>query len=384
MSLSRCGHKLDNIQSRPFSFKQLDATSRYVLAWAISFEAPSYRSCMAVIQDCVRRHNRVPDAIVADSGAEFDSIYYEVLLATLRVTKVTRAKSKPRFGSILERWFGVNNQQFIHELRGNNQALQNPRAMSPSHDPRLRAEWNLTSFTERFEKYIHQVYHQIEHPALDVTPQVALTLGIQRSGERLNRRFTFDENFKMLCMPSTARGKAKVIAGRGVKINYLYYSAPALRAPLLRGTLVEVRYDPMNIARAYAYVDGRWETILSEYRAEFEGHSVQEIEMVSKEMRAQSAKSYGRAKITAKTIARFMQTVGADEASMIQRHKDEEWHKANQAEQDALIPAHFKIATPSSQAVNPPKTRGRPRNAAIPDTSKLAWKDVPVHSYGEM
>jgi len=58
-----------------------DAFSRSLLALYLSYDPPSYRSCMMVLRDCVRRHHRLPQMIVSDGGAEFYSIYYETLLA---------------------------------------------------------------------------------------------------------------------------------------------------------------------------------------------------------------------------------------------------------------------------------------------------------------
>ena len=49
----------------------IDAFTRVILAWVVTFDDPSYRSCMLVIRDCVRRHGRMPHTIVADQGSEF-------------------------------------------------------------------------------------------------------------------------------------------------------------------------------------------------------------------------------------------------------------------------------------------------------------------------
>ncbi len=50
----------------------VDAESRKVVGFYLSFEAPSYRSCMMVLRDIVRRHGRMPDMIVVDNGKEFN------------------------------------------------------------------------------------------------------------------------------------------------------------------------------------------------------------------------------------------------------------------------------------------------------------------------
>lgn len=70
-----------------------DAYSRKVVAYYLSFDEPSYRSCMMVLRDCVRRHNRVPQSVVCDQGSEFNSEYWETQLAICKDRAACR-KSK--------------------------------------------------------------------------------------------------------------------------------------------------------------------------------------------------------------------------------------------------------------------------------------------------
>ncbi len=57
-------------------------------------------------------------------GSEFDSIYFETLLARFEITKKSRPPAKARFGSTCERIFGTANKQFLHNLQGNTQAAR--------------------------------------------------------------------------------------------------------------------------------------------------------------------------------------------------------------------------------------------------------------------
>lgn len=54
----------------------IDAYSRKVLAIYVTFDPPSYRSCMMVVRECVRRHGRIPANIIVDNGNEFSSEYW--------------------------------------------------------------------------------------------------------------------------------------------------------------------------------------------------------------------------------------------------------------------------------------------------------------------
>ena len=62
---------------RPWGTFLSDAFSRRLLAVTLSFDPPSYRSCMTVLRECVQRHARFPQIIVVDGGREFESVYFE-------------------------------------------------------------------------------------------------------------------------------------------------------------------------------------------------------------------------------------------------------------------------------------------------------------------
>ena len=126
---------------RPWMTILTDAYSRRVLAIHLTFDEPSYRSCMMVLRECVRRHGRLPQVVVVDGGAEFRSTYFETLLARYECTRKTRPPTKARFGSVCERMFGTANTQFVHNLRGNTQMTRNVRQVTKAVDPKGQAVW---------------------------------------------------------------------------------------------------------------------------------------------------------------------------------------------------------------------------------------------------
>lgn len=224
---SRTGANL----GRPWLTVLLDANVRFVLAFFLTFDPPSYRSCMAVIRNCVRRHGRIPNTIVVDQGSDFESLYFEALLARMGTHKKSRPAAKSRFGSVIERFFGVNNQMLVHNLAGNSQALQRPRSMSPSHDPRKLAVWTLPALTEALDDFFGNAYASLTHPALGISPKEALANGLATSGTRNHVLIPYSEEFIRLSMPSTQAGKAMIRTGRGIKIRGIHYWHPALREP---------------------------------------------------------------------------------------------------------------------------------------------------------
>ena len=85
---------------------------------------------MMVMRECIRRLGRFPQILVVDGGREFESTYFETLLARYECTKKTRPPAQARFDSTCERLFGAANTQFIHNLRGNTQITRNVRQVT--------------------------------------------------------------------------------------------------------------------------------------------------------------------------------------------------------------------------------------------------------------
>ena len=46
----------------------------------------------------------------------------------------------------------------------------------------------------------------------------------------------YDEDFLIFTLPTTNRGTAKVVPGKGVKIHHVYYWCEAFRDPQVQGT----------------------------------------------------------------------------------------------------------------------------------------------------
>jgi transposase InsO family protein len=104
---------------RPWATLLMDAYSRRILAVYLTFDAPSYRSCMMALRLCVSRFGRFPQTVVVDGGSEFHSVYFDTLLARYGCIKKTRPGGQSRFGSVIERLFGTTNTELIFNLLGN-------------------------------------------------------------------------------------------------------------------------------------------------------------------------------------------------------------------------------------------------------------------------
>ena len=314
--------KTGRVLGRPWLSVLLDAFSRRILAVYITFDPPSYRSCMAVLVECVRRHQRLPQQIIVDNGPDFRSIYFETMLAHYGVTKLSRPAAKPRTGSLIERLFRTSETEFVHNLRGNTQVMKLVRQVTKEVDPKNQAIWTLGLFYDYFCVWSYEVYDQMTHSTLGQSPREAYLAGLAATGLRPNRRVVYDETFRILMLPTTKRGQAKVMPGRGVKVNYLYYWCDAFRQPGVEGTVVPVRYDPFNAGIAYAYVNGLWERCISERYAAFQGRTEREMAIATAALRQQKRLDRQQVDINAKTLAAFLASVEGQEALLEQQLKD--------------------------------------------------------------
>jgi len=301
-----------------------DAFSRRLVAIFLTFDPPSYRSCMMVLRDCVRRHGRFPQSLVVDGGKEFESIYFDTLLARFECTKKTRPPAKARFGSVCERLFGTSNTTFIHNLAGNTQVTKNVRQVTKSVNPKRHAQWTLADLYHCLCEWAYEIYDTIPHPALGQSPREAFTAGLAQSGYRPDRIVPYDEEFRVWTMPTTARGTARVVPGKGVKINHIFYWAPVLREPDIEQSQVPVRYDPYDAGIVYVYVRKRWVSCISEHYGALRGKSERELMLATAELRRRAQKHAGHFTATAKKLADFLASAESDLALSAQRARDRE------------------------------------------------------------
>lgn len=322
---------------RPWLSFLTDAYSRRILAFHLTFDPPSYRSAMMTVRECVRRHGRLSQMLVLDGGKEFDSIYFETLLARCEVMKKTRPSAKARFGATCERLFGTANTQYFHNLTGNTQAARNARQMTKSVDPRNHAAWTLGDLHRMLAEYAFEVYDRLDHPALGQSPRQAFETALAATGNRAHRNIAYDRDFLIFTLPTTRKGTAKVMAGRGMKINHIFYWSEHFRNPSWEFAQVPVRYDPFDIGTAFAFVDHQWIECHSEHYASLHGHSEREAHLASEELRKRRQNHSGQFAVTASALADFLKSVEQEEAILIQRLSDLEARSLQG--QPELVPA---------------------------------------------
>lgn len=303
---------------RPWLTLIIDAYSRRCLGVYLSFDPPSYRSCMIVIRDMIQRYHRFPQTIVVDGGLDFSSVYFQSLLAYYNCTLKIRPGKKPRFGTLIERFFLTTNKQFIYNLLGNTQlAKDNVRYLVKEFNPKNLAVWTLEYLYHTLCEYLFQVYDRLEHSTLGVSPREMFQHGISKFGERSHKTILYDENFKLMTLPTTKTGVAKVYPGQGVIVNYIHYWTPFFRSPHIENSKVPVRFDPFDAGIVYAYVDNGWQRCLSTYFDVFNQRTEREIMLAVTEVR-ELRKGRGRFNLNAKILAGFLLSVEARESKLLQ------------------------------------------------------------------
>jgi putative transposase len=128
----------------------------------------------------------------------------------------------------------------------------------------------------------------------------------------------------MATLPTTAKGTARVLANRGLKVNYIYYWCEAFRDPRVHQKQVPVRFDPFDAGTVYAFVHKEWLPCHSQYYAIFRGRSEREIMLASKELRRVRQCHTKNFQVAAKRLAEFLQSAAADETLHLQRLTDRE------------------------------------------------------------
>ncbi len=309
--------------TKPWATFLTDAYSRRMLACYVSYDPPSYRSAMMAFRLCVQRYGRLPLELVVDRGPEFGSVYFESLLTRCLVTKLDRPPQQPHFGSVVERLFGTTTTQLLHQLRGNTQASKTPRHMTHEVDPKRLAVWTLERFAHRLWEYVHEVYDQMDHPALGQSPREAFVQGMTLAGSRSHRLITYSEDFLMLTRPSTRTGTVKIHPSRGITVNGLQYWHDGMRASQVAGQTVPVRYEPYDMGVAYAYIGGQWLQCLADAYASVHGRSEREWNLIVEEWREQQ-RQHARQRITLNgpLLAQFLRQLESDEALLLQRQRD--------------------------------------------------------------
>jgi putative transposase len=312
------------VLGNPWLTLVIDPFHRGPLAFAISFDRPSYRILMVIVRLIVQRWRRMPTQFSVDGGKEFSSIYFQTLLARCECSLIRRPPAQPRFGSTIERTFGTINTSFLHNLAGNSQIMKHVREVTKSVLPDGQAVWSLETLHDLLSAFFYDLYYNRPHSELGMTPAEKYAVGMEQSGVRDHRMVMPTEDFLLMTLPTTPKGTAKVVPQRGILVRGIYFWADEMKSSQFEGRQVEIRYNPFNIAECYARLGKHWVKCISRYDSVFRGKSEKEI-MIASEAIRQERRQFGSSTkgVSESQYARFFATrVEPEERLRKQRLKD--------------------------------------------------------------
>lgn len=298
----------------------IDAHTRVILACVLSFDRPSYVSCMSAMRVCVARHGRLPDVIVCDQGKEFRSRCFRRFIAHHRRTLKFRPKSEPRFGAIIERAFGSLNTRLFHNLEGNTQNSKKPRESAKSHAPRERAVWSLPQFVPHLERFVYDVLPTLDHFGLLRTPKSLFDESMSLHGLREGRHIAYSEAFIVGSLPTPVREELKVHGRKGITVNYLTYWSRELRDPKVINTKVPVKFDPFDAGYILAWAKGQW--VRCECTSTlFRGISIGEVMWAVAQIKEDTRRTHRKYRINTQALEDFFFTLMREEKALIAEKK---------------------------------------------------------------
>ena len=243
-----------NYVARPILTVLRDACTGAILTACVTLLPPCRRTCALLLRMCLRRHGRLPESLVVDRGAEFQSVYFSGLTAHCRIELILRPSGHGRFGAEVERSFGQFKEFWLAARPGNFVRLRNDRAVSKEFKAHARAELTFEQVAKELAQYVDWFNERCPDTAT-CSPQAKL--------EDLLVSYPFsgivvqdDEVFRIAS--AVDGGSYRVDPARGLHIGDYHYWAPELARIGGRKRSVEVRLDPEDPYLVYALFGGRW------------------------------------------------------------------------------------------------------------------------------
>lgn len=351
---------------RPWLTILFDDYSRRALGFYLTFDPPSYRSLMAVIRDTVRRYEYFPESLMVDGGKEFQSLWFEQLMARYQGIIKSR-QGKPRFGSHIERYFGTTTTEFLYNLLGNTQATKIGRQITKKNDPRRAAVWTLQSLSREIDNYL-DIYDQRAHPSLGCSLLQAFEKSRQSAGERTGRHVSYDAAFQISTLPTTQRGAATLHVNKPVTIRNIEYWHPSFRNVNLDGMSVPVRYDPFDLGVAYVYLQDAWLKCQAVLYQAYRNRTEKELQLATEEYRQTMKQNNASKKLNLRQIAGFISQLEEKEKCLVEAKE--------LALADAIEPKTRPVKVVPSKGTAEKKSR---EEKTAPADKGFAWGfDAPI------
>lgn len=335
---------------------------RRVLGFYLTFDPPSYVSCMMALREVIRCFGRLPRTIVVDGGKDFRSTDFEVFLARCESGKKTRPPHQPRFGSMVESALGLTIEQLFNNLDGNSQATRE-RTMTESTDPRNRIRYTLSELHAVLQHFFYKVYDQSAHSGIGCSPKEAYENGLKIGGARDHIVIPWNQEILYLSSPSVPGGTRKVTYRKGIEVFGIDYYSYELDANGVPDSKVDVKYDPDNAGQVFVYANNRWIRCLSEHHQVFARWTVKEVALASATLRKkEQSKRMSRGE-RMKNLVRYLQSGECQDELKERREKAVE--TALSTPELRMPRQHLPVERPMA-ALPDPKSKANKKTSAPP------------------
>ena len=328
------------VLGRPWLSILVDAYTRCVLAFRLSFDSPSRETVFALLYECAAGHRRVPELIIVDQGSDFLSNDLDMALAYLGVSKLERPAGHPRYGSPMERLFGTSNTVVVHEQPGSTEPVQLGRMLSSSHQPERRAAWTLRAFQPAAAHWFYDVYPTLIHSSLGVPPGVMWERSLARCGEHVARYIACDDALRAVLSQTVEGGTRVVNPGGTVFVKHLTFAHPALEDNRVIGKKLPVKLCLADASRVWVYVPHLGEPVpahVCDGDADLAGLSWRAVNCAIEELRAQRrvGRSTAARKHNALIVGAALAETRAESADLLLRRLERDAEQAGTAAESA-------------------------------------------------
>jgi putative transposase len=246
------------ITARPWVTAMVDSFSGEILALWMSLSAPSKKSCTMVIRDCVRRHGRLPEMLVVDGGAEFKSVHFAVMLATLGVIRCERPPEDPRFGKEVERLFGQFKERFARGLPGYGLSIEQSRAISGAFKAHRTAKLTTSEAFEILERYAFHGYNFSKSSSSTVSTRTDVRIESISIFPCSGVLVEWDLRFMIATSIDAPGSGYTLFRGRGIHVDGHWYTSPKLLRYYGHKKDIDVRLEPFDTSVVYVCIDEKW------------------------------------------------------------------------------------------------------------------------------
>lgn len=245
------------LTKRPWVTAMVDSYTGEVLATWIAFKSPSRAACSMVIRDCVRRHGRLPEILIADSGAEFRSVHFSAMLASLGITRVERPPEEPRYGKEVERLFKEFKDRYVRGLPGFGLSIHESRAVSSGFQAQHRATLRLADLHSGLQFFIDG-YYNLAHKPGSLSSRIALRTDCFTKFPHSGIPVQWDQKFLVATSIEAPAAKYRLWPGRGIQVLGRWHSSPELLSFSGPKKHLTVRLEPYCSPVVYVNAGDSW------------------------------------------------------------------------------------------------------------------------------